>query len=793
MSNNIFDSAINVTQFGWDEFDKAGVGLIQDYLAQAQKLRDECVKIYESLQGALDGIPDIEGYYNYVKSAYEDLSVKYPIFEADYAAFLTQYATIQEQAGMIQAAYEDFQLGKDFIDDQVLAVHQVARQIEQYLIEIQNHMATILQYRDETKGYRDESFGFRNECETFAEEVRLGKVYRGIWNPQATSAYPAKPATNSYWDVVLNEGTSEFTYDSIVWKAGNSLVYMKTDDKFEQAVNPSAGVDSFNGRRGAILPEAGDYTAAMVGAVQSVNGQSGTSVTLTPNHIGAVPTSRTVNGKPLTVDITLSSDDVNAASKTRTVNGKPLSADVQLAPSDVGAVPVERTINGKPLSANVVLTAEDLGISTYEGPALGEVVQRSTTLPSLITEEDKVFLKEGVSITPDDGDDVTFAEAFRQLSNKDGKGWEAIAPTTALEQNYRLLGVFKTKTKGLVAMYVSSSLYTFYFYNVDLERETLTFIATYEGGDSYKVNALSTGTSFGDHLYVGTESGYVLRFTVGDKSVSANSFYTGEGRAFLSVQNLHNEFLIAYNGNYTSNVALFKINQTSGDLTDRNLKTFNNQRNEVVQVASFVEKQGNKISIALTKSGGVYWIANMTDTLHASWYERQSGAAGVWSSIAYSSEADLVYYGTAKGDYMVSNARCTSLDGDAGPTFLYGKFPVTTSRGGCSWYNVDNVAFFSPGHNLSNSVYYRLNGATRQWEPFKKGSPSFGLVGFPLNTNASAFGLRAGNGDLVLANAGGTTTTGISAEYILYVSRNAISLEIDHSNVNGLSNYMRVK
>ena len=50
-------------------------------------------------------------------------------------------------------------------------------------------------------------------------------------------------------------------------------------------------VNSFNGRSGAVVPQSGDYTAAMV---------------------GAVPTSRTVNGQTLSANITLDAGDVGA-------------------------------------------------------------------------------------------------------------------------------------------------------------------------------------------------------------------------------------------------------------------------------------------------------------------------------------------------------------------------------------------------------------------------------------------------------------------------------------------------
>ena len=49
--------------------------------------------------------------------------------------------------------------------------------------------------------------------------------------------------------------------------------------------------------------------------VTSVNGKTG-GVNLTASDVGAVPTSRTVNGKALSANITLSASDVGAATMT---------------------------------------------------------------------------------------------------------------------------------------------------------------------------------------------------------------------------------------------------------------------------------------------------------------------------------------------------------------------------------------------------------------------------------------------------------------------------------------------
>ena len=48
----------------------------------------------------------------------------------------------------------------------------------------------------------------------------------------------------------------------------------------------------------------------------------------------------------------------------KSVNGK--TGAVSLIASDVGAVPTSRTVNGKALSANITLTASDVGAATMD-------------------------------------------------------------------------------------------------------------------------------------------------------------------------------------------------------------------------------------------------------------------------------------------------------------------------------------------------------------------------------------------------------------------------------------------
>lgn len=74
------------------------------------------------------------------------------------------------------------------------------------------------------------------------------------------------------------------------------------------------------------------------------------SWTPSASDVGAVPTSRKVNGKALSSDITLSASDVSARPNTWTPSA-----------SDVGAVPTSRTVNGLALSSNITLSASNVG------------------------------------------------------------------------------------------------------------------------------------------------------------------------------------------------------------------------------------------------------------------------------------------------------------------------------------------------------------------------------------------------------------------------------------------------
>ena len=94
----------------------------------------------------------------------------------------------------------------------------------------------------------------------------------------------------AFGSVNVPGGSLSAKQDKIVGVKGQIVGFDANGNAVPQEA-PATGVTSFNGRTGAVAPQQGDYTPAMV---------------------GSVPTSRKVNGKPLSSDISLSADDVGA-------------------------------------------------------------------------------------------------------------------------------------------------------------------------------------------------------------------------------------------------------------------------------------------------------------------------------------------------------------------------------------------------------------------------------------------------------------------------------------------------
>lgn len=138
-----------------------------------------------------------------------------------------------------------------------------------------------------------------------------------------------KTASGAQWDDVPSDLPSGGTDGQILTKTADGVAW-------EDA--PEAGVTSFKGRTGAVTPQDGDYTAGMVGARPD---------TWTPSaaDVGAVPTSRTVNGQELSQDINLTADNVGARPSTWTPTASDVGAIADPSGGTAGQI-LEKTATG---------------------------------------------------------------------------------------------------------------------------------------------------------------------------------------------------------------------------------------------------------------------------------------------------------------------------------------------------------------------------------------------------------------------------------------------------------------
>lgn len=105
--------------------------------------------------------------------------------------------------------------------------------------------------------------------------------------------------------------------------------------------------------------------------IPAAEGQGAISVdniTLDQNRNVNLTAVRAVQGQMLTEDQKgYARDNIGAVPTSRTINGKSLASNITLAAADIGAVPTERTVNGKNLKSNITLNAADVGALAISG------------------------------------------------------------------------------------------------------------------------------------------------------------------------------------------------------------------------------------------------------------------------------------------------------------------------------------------------------------------------------------------------------------------------------------------
>lgn len=145
-----------------------------------------------------------------------------------------------------------------------------------------------------------------------------------------------------------------------------------TDTQKTQArTNIGAGTSSFSGDYNDLtnqptiptmtsqLTNNSNYITVSGAPVQSVNGKTG-AVSLSASDVGALPDTVTIPS-PNDSTITIQKNGTTVDSfTTNAATDKSINITVPTTASEVGAVPTSRTVNGKALSADITLTASDV-------------------------------------------------------------------------------------------------------------------------------------------------------------------------------------------------------------------------------------------------------------------------------------------------------------------------------------------------------------------------------------------------------------------------------------------------
>ena len=247
--------------------------------------------------------------------------------------------------------------------------------------------------QDKLNGTEDQLVGFNSA----GEAVAVAKP-DPLPTGGETGQVLTKTSTGAQWDDIPSDLPAGGTDGQILTKTADGVAW-------EDA--PEGGVTSFNSRTGAITPQTGDYTAEMVGAVS----ESDVGVA---NGVATLDASGklTSTQKP-----TYTADEVGARPSTWTPSA-----------ADVGAVPTSRTVNGKALSSNITLTADDVGAAnppssttitlttsgwssntqtvTVSGVSADETVQLIMPVPALASQT--AYYEAGILVTGQAANSLTF-------------------------------------------------------------------------------------------------------------------------------------------------------------------------------------------------------------------------------------------------------------------------------------------------------------------------------------------------------------------------------------------------
>lgn len=233
-----FQSQANVGQYGWTGADQGHYNQLVQYV-------DECRKIWLNLgekisyvEELLKDVDDIDAQVKYIEQIANEVSKWRTEVIAARDQTTNMYNQLLPEFADFTTNYEDF--SNKYTD--IVKMHSETEQAA---------IAAAVS--------ANEALVSANEAKEIAEELRQGNVYRGTWNPH-TGSYPNNGGTNSTWDVILNEGELEYTWNGILWFWGDRLVYLKNTNEYQQ-IESGGSVSSVNGKKGAVTLVAADVNA----------------------------------------------------------------------------------------------------------------------------------------------------------------------------------------------------------------------------------------------------------------------------------------------------------------------------------------------------------------------------------------------------------------------------------------------------------------------------------------------------------------------------------------------------
>ena len=433
---------------------------------------------------------------------------------------------------------------------------------------------------------------------------------------------------------------------------------------------PDTGVTSFKGRKGAVTPRAGDYTAADVGAHPS-------SWMPTAADVGAVPIARKVNGKALSADVFLSAADVGAVPTTRTVNGKALSANVSLSAADVGAVPTTRTVNGKALSSNVSLSAADVGaLAATGGTVDGSInVTGNLTLKGSGNYGNKINLGDGdyvhISEPTDDCMEIKARKVNFLISSAD-------ADCVAING------------KPLVGKSLAGK---------SVQPENGTTVTAGEGAEIFNDYRIRTLNSVG-----GTEQGNVASGSYshaeGTRTTASGNYSHAEGKQTgASGECSHAEGTsCAASGEYSHAEGLVTRAIGTGSHAEGNRTTASGDY-------SHAEGSGNAKGIECHAEGMGYALGNYS---HAEGESRAEGRSSHAEGIFAKAIGDFSHAGgyetTASAEAQTVVGKCNVLNTNTSSRLIVGKGTSDTARANCLRVT-DTGVYASGSYNASGADY----------------------------------------------------------------------------------------